>query len=325
MTARTALTRRALDSTDTNKLVSGSTRVGIWALSVILGLVSSLVGMYVALKLEPQTAAAEGLPQETPAPQTQTEKKRTKAVVPFEMLPTNHMLVEARINNKGPYRLIFDLGAPITLLNNRVSEVAGVVKPNAPRSFLFGMRGEAEVNKLQVGDLTALKLPVIVLDHPVLKALEDMTDRQIDGIMGFTFFARYKTTIDYHSHQMTFEPIDYQIRDLLKELPDRLMGPRVTRHRVLTPAGIWGLRLGEPIGGLDSLGVPIVKVYEESAAARAGLKPGDVLITVDGRWTTSIADAYHAAAEVKPGGQVPILIHRDGKEIALMVTPADGA
>jgi len=253
------------------------------------------------------------------------DKTKTKAVVPFEMLPTNHMLVQARINDKGPYRLIFDLGAPITLLSNRVSEASGVVKPNAPRSFLFGMRGEAEVGKLQVGELTAAKLPVIVLDHPVLKALEEATGRRIDGLMGFTFFARYKTTIDYHAHQMTFEPIDYQIRDLLKELPDRLLGPKVAHHRVLAPSGIWGLRLGEPIGGLDSRGVPIVKVHDNSPADRAGLKPGDVLMTVDGRWTTSIADVYHATAEVEPGRGVTVMIHRNGKEMTLRVTPADGA
>ena len=250
-------------------------------------------------------------------PTAKPDKAKTKAVVPFEMLPTNHMLVEARINGKGPYHLIFDLGAPVTLLSNRVSEATGVVKASAPRSFLFGMRGEAEVDKLQVGELTATKLPVIVLDHPVLKALEDMTGRQIDGLMGFTFFARYKTTIDYHAHKMTFEPIEYQVRDLLKELPDRLMGPKVARQRVLAPLGIWGLRLGEPTGGLASPGVPIVEVHGGSAAARAGLKPGDVLITLDGRWTTSIADVFHAAADIEPGREAAVVIHRDGKEQTL--------
>lgn len=177
------------------------------------------------------------------------------------------MLVDARINGKGPYHLIFDLGAPVTLLNNRASEAAGVVKASAPRSFLFGMRGEAEVGKLQIGELTVTKLPVLVLDHPVLDALENMTGRRIDGLMGFTFFARYKTTIDYRAHKMTFQPINYQIRDLLKELPDRLMGPKIARQRVLAPAGVWGLRLSEPTGGLASLGVPIVAVYTGSVAA----------------------------------------------------------
>src|SRR4051794_33218264 len=73
-----------------------------------------------------------------------------KATVKFEMLPSNHMVVRARINGKGPYRLVFDLGAPITLLSNRAGEASGVVKADAPRSFLFSMRGEAEVKTLEV-------------------------------------------------------------------------------------------------------------------------------------------------------------------------------
>ena len=111
------------------------------------------------------------------------------------------------------------------------------------------MRGEAEVDKLQVGDLTTVKLPVIVLDHPVLKALEDMTGRHLDGLMGFTFFARYKTTIDYHAHD--------DVR------ADRISGPRLAQRASRPPdgpqghpsegtcaLGLWGLRLGEPTGGL---------------------------------------------------------------------------
>ena len=119
--------------------------------------------------------------------------------------------------------------------------------------------------------------------------------------MGFTFFAHYKTTIDYHAHEMTFEPIDYQVRDLMKELPDRLLGPKVARRRILAPLGLWGFRLGEPIGGLESPGVPIVEVYPGSAASHAGLRQGDVLITLDGRWTASIVDVFHAVARIEPG------------------------
>jgi S1-C subfamily serine protease len=143
--------------------------------------------------------------------------------------------------------------------------------------------------------------------------------------MGFTFFARYKTTIDYHAHQMTFEPIDYQVRDLLKELPDRLLGPKVTRRRVLAPSGVYGLRPGEPTGGLDSPGVPIAQVLSGSPADRAGLKAGDVLISFDGRWTTSIADVFDAAADVEPGRETTIVIRRDGKEQTLGLCPTDGA
>ena len=272
----------------------------------------SFTAAWAKLKPDPQV----------PTPSTtRPAKTKSTAVVPFEMLPTNHMLVEARINGKGPYHLIFDLGAPVTLLSNRVSEATGVVKAGAPRSFLFGMRGEAEVDKLEVGELTAAKLPVIVLDHPVLKALEDMTGRRLDGLMGFTFFARYKTSIDYHAHRMTFDPIEYQVRDLLKELPERLMGPKTARQRVLAPLGVWGLRFGKPTGGVSSLGMPIIEVYGGSAAARAGLQPGDTLISLDGRWTTSIADVFRAASDIAPGRESSVVIDRGGKEQTLTLRP----
>jgi hypothetical protein len=271
------------------------------------------------------TPATKAADRPNDAPRTaKSGASGAKSVVQFEMLVTNHMLVEARINDKGPFHLIFDLGAPITLLNNRSSEAAGVVKPGAPRSFLFGMRGEAVVDRLKVGGLTAEKLPVIILDHPVLKALEDVTGRPIDGIMGFTFFARFKTTIDYHAHDMTFEPITFEVRDLLKELPDRLMRPKVAERHVLAPSGLWGLQVGEPTLGLNSQGAPILKVLEGSPASTAGLKPGDLLCTIDGRWIASIADVYHAAAKVAPGQKIEVLINRAGKDLTLSITPSDG-
>jgi PDZ domain/Aspartyl protease len=270
------------------------------------------------------SASPEVYPQVPPPSTAKPDKAKASAVVPFEMLPTNHMLVKAQINGKGPYHLIFDLGAPVTLLSNRASEASGVIKASAPRSFLFGMRGEAKVDKLEVGELTAKQLPVIVLDHPILKALEEMTGRPLDGIMGFTFFAQYSTSIDYHAHKMTFAPIDYQVRDLFKELPDRLMGPKVVHHRVLAPLGIWGLRFGKPTGDVASLGIPITQVYEGSAAAQAGLQAGDVLISLDGYWTTSIGDVFRAASGMAPGHEVPVVIQRGTKEHTLMVRPADG-
>src|SRR5262249_52329637 len=94
-----------------------------------------------------QTRAEPALQPPAPAkPEaTRAGAQARTVVVPFEMLPTNHMLVQARINGKGPYHLIFDLGAPITLVSNRASEAAGVVKDDAPRAFLFAMRGEAEI------------------------------------------------------------------------------------------------------------------------------------------------------------------------------------
>ena len=252
------------------------------------------------------------------------DKPGTKAVVPFEMLPTNHMLVEARINDKGPFRLIFDLGAPITLLNNRASEAAGVVKPDAPRSFLFGMRGEAEVAKLKVGELTAEKLPVIILDHPVLGA-------------------RGRNRAPHRRHHGIHVLRPLQDDDRLPRPPDDLRADLVSGARPAQgPAGAidWAPRLpsagswrlpdygecawGSPLTGPTARGWRSRRCWTVPQPAVAGLKAGDVLGTIDGRWITSIADVYHAAAKAAPGAVVTVVITRDGKELTLTIKPADG-
>ena len=70
--------------------------------------------------------------------------------------------------------------------------------------------------------------------------------------------------------------------------------------------------------------MPIGTVSPGSPAEAAGIKPGDILTTLDGRWTTSVADAYAAAEHVRPGQPVEAVVRRDGEEIALRIVPADG-
>ena len=104
-----------------------------------------------------------------------------------------------------------------------------------------------------------------------------------------------------------------------------MLGPKVARQRVLAPMGVWGLRLGRPTGGLDDPGVPIADVVAGSPADRGGLKPGDVMTTLDGRWTASVADVFAAAADAEPGRPAEVVILRDGRPMTLSVTPAEGA
>jgi hypothetical protein len=254
--------------------------------------------------------------------QEPTVKKSALITLPFELVASNHMVVQARINDKGPFRLVFDSGAPVSLLGNKAAEESGTVAKNAPKSFLMAMRGEAKINALQVGDLKAKDIPVIVLDHPTLKALGGFLGKPLDGIIGFTFFARYRTTIDYQAKLMTLEPVDYEVRDLLKNLPDRIAGPKIAKKRVLAPSGLWGLTLGETVE--NGTGVAIKTVRPGSPAESAGLKAGDVLTTLDGRWTSNTADAYTAANGATAGQAVDVVILRDGQELKIQVKPLGG-
>jgi hypothetical protein len=249
----------------------------------------------------------------------------TPIVVPFKMLPSNHIVVETKLNGKGPYRFIFDLGAPVTLVNGKTAEESGAISKDAPRSFMMGVRGEGKVDSLQLGDLTATNVPVIVMDHPALKALSGIIGRPLVGIIGYTFWARYKMTIDYQSREMTFTPIEnFEVRDLMKDLPARLSGPKTSRTLVLSPRSLWGFVVDEPSEGLSSRGVPIRRVVAGSPAETAGLKVGDTLVAIDGRWTTSVADAYTAAQAIAPGHPARVVILHDGTEVELTLTPVEG-
>ena len=66
-----------------------------------------------------------------------------------------------------------------------------------------------------------------------------------------------------------------------------------------------------------------------STTARPPTRPASsratCMTTLDGRWTASIADVFAAAADAEPGRAADVVILRDGKEMTLSVTPAEGA
>jgi S1-C subfamily serine protease len=93
--------------------------------------------------------------------------------------------------------------------------------------------------------------------------------------------------------------------------------------KVMTPAALWGLIVHKPADDREA-GVTIKAVLPGSAAAKAGLKASDRLLTLDGRWTDTVADCYAAAGYVKPAVTVTVVVLRDGKETEVSVTPASG-
>jgi hypothetical protein len=245
--------------------------------------------------------------------------------VPFELLDSGHMAVQVKVNGNGPYKLIFDTGAPITLVNNKVARAAGLLK-GAQAGFFpgIGTVAEVKIKSLQVGGQRAENVPAVVMDHPTVELISQKFG-PIDGIVGFPFFARFKLTLDYQAKTMTFVPSGYNPPDATKEMLRMMLGIFVGAGRtvVLAPAGQWGVEAAKEIGDAEP-GVTVRRVVPGSAAAAAGLKKGDRLLTLDGRWTDSVADLYAAAAEVKPGTTVALKILRGAREMVLKATPVKG-
>ena len=125
--------------------------------------------------------------------------------VPFEMLQADklisgHLAVQVRINGKGPYRLVFDTGAPVILLSTRVGKEAGLIGPKGNAKANGLLPGQVKVGKLEVGGVVAEDLQAMVFDHPTVKAIAEIFG-PVDGIVGFPFFARYRTAIDYQAKE----------------------------------------------------------------------------------------------------------------------------
>jgi hypothetical protein len=237
------------------------------------------------------------------------------ASVPFEMLKTQHMAVQVMINGKGPYRLIFDTGAPVTLITNKVAKEAGVFPEKfkgAPFAF-FGSQGQFKIKTLEMGELKVDNVDTMVMDHPTVAIIAKALG-PIEGIVGFNVFGKHRTTIDYQTKTMTFVPNSYKPVDMMTRMLTLIMAPRSERERakVLAPGGLVGMRVEKEAGDEED-GVAVVEVFEGSAAASAGLKSGDRLLKLDGRWTDSVADCYFAASRLQAGSRVVADILRDGK------------
>jgi predicted metalloprotease with PDZ domain len=190
------------------------------------------------------------------------------------------------------------------------------------------MEGQVKVKEFQVGDVTAPDVSAMILDHPTVSVFSKEYEKKygsIEGIVGFPFFAQYKMTVDYAAKEMTFVPNGYKAGDLMQELMQTVTNAVMSKPepRVAAPAGLWGLELTKGSSD-DADGVDVKTVLAGGAAADGGLKAGDRILTIDGRWTDTIADAYVAASYAKPGKPVTVVVKRDGKEVKLTVAPKTG-
>jgi putative serine protease PepD len=77
-----------------------------------------------------------------------------------------------------------------------------------------------------------------------------------------------------------------------------------------------GVRVATVMGG----GVLVTSVTPGGPAASAGMKAGDVIVSVDGTPVPSTDDLATVLAQIKPGTKVPVEIVRNGKKVELEVT-----
>jgi predicted metalloprotease with PDZ domain len=140
---------------------------------------------------------------------------------------------------------------------------------------------------------------------------------------------------DYHRSTDTAEKIDAQravqvlalvagTTELIANAPGKPVYTEVKEDRPQT-AGTGGSPYATYFGSVpdfrdDLNGVLFADVRTDSPAAKAGLKPGDLLIEFGGETIKNLFDFTDALGSKKPGDVVPVVVKRNGQTIKVNVT-----
>ena len=240
--------------------------------------------------------------------------------VPLEILKTGHIVVSVKVNDKGPYRLLFDTGAPVTLISSKIATEAKVIKPSLGFA-LFGAGGQANIESLELGNLKTQNNSVIVMDHPTIKVLSKFFG-PIEGIIGFSTYSRYKLTIDYKNSSISFFPNGYIPQDTIKAMMDRLMANNKTRE-TLCSKGVWGFEV-QKLETDTAEGLDIISVVPNSVMAKAGLKKGDRILSFNNIWTDSLEDLFYASSKSNTNEQSKLRILSNNEIKTVLIIPANG-
>ena len=112
------------------------------------------------------------------------------------------------------------------------------------------------------------------------------------------------------------------------DMVSRVVDQLVSQGRVVRGwlgVGIQSLtkELAEQFGIKEGHGVLVNEVYEHDPAHVAGIKPGDIIVSVDDSSVDSPNQLSRLVARVGPGENAKILVLRDGEELTFLVPMAE--
>ena len=181
-------------------------------------------------------------------------------------------VVEPVANSAGWRPEIHGLAAP-TLLAASPARLCRV-----KRVEVRGVAGTAE----------AAQVEVALIRNPLAQELETLAGEPVHGLLGYSFLKRFRVACDYPRRVLWLDPI--------RAFHD---GDADQHAQV-------GLQFERSQGG-----VHIVAVIDGSPAARAGIQPGDELVSVDGQAVSGVGAAQLGRRlEGVPGSTVTLTTRR---------------
>jgi predicted aspartyl protease len=140
---------------------------------------------------------------------TQAEEPRKAAAkaVPFRLARPDKplILLETKVNGKGPYRFVLDTGAGMTMISPELAKKVEVRRDEAQKAV--GAGGSVQVHfgtakSLAIGETRVEGLKVGIMD---LTGISKAIETDIDGLVGYNFLYRFRVSIDYPRETVAFD------------------------------------------------------------------------------------------------------------------------
>ena len=280
-----------------------------------------------------------------PPPEKHLPQLGKQFQVPYQLTDTNHFLVRARINGKGPFNFLVDSGAPALFIATETAKKIGI-KTNQSEfwtpinrldleggAYLIGIKARVD-DPFQLVGMNALGLP----------------GTWIDGILGFTILARFRLEIDLTRDRMVWTRLDHEPPDIAVPKPKvgeqggapmgiqamSALGPLAKGLAFLMgkqpavdhqPQGFLGLEWSEKDNAGQKV-VFIVAVLDGSPAARSGIHPGDQIVRLNDHDIDGLKDAQTTLANIHAGEQIVLIVDRGpsspNRVLRLTLTVGDG-
>jgi hypothetical protein len=258
--------------------------------------------------------------------------------VPYKLTDTNHILIRVKINGKGPYNFIMDTGAPAMFLRVPAAEKLGLKTSKG---------GYAMLDKLEIEGGVTLNHVQCVVETPY--QIEGMnaigaSGVDLDGLMGYAILARFRLQIDLSKDHMLWTPVNYVPPPLptvraprptaaAKDPTDKkeanlesmgsvmkLLGPLV---KPKTFASKYRGFVGIELAG-DGDKVSVLRVLGGSPADKAGIEPGDVLVSVNRKSVHTVAAAQDAMSKTFAGETAKLVLDREDATLELNISCTEG-
>jgi membrane-associated protease RseP (regulator of RpoE activity) len=239
--------------------------------------------------------------------------------VPFRLTATQHVLVRAKINGKGPFNFILDTGAPALFVSTAVGKKLDLKTDKD---------GWATLDRLVLeGGAAVPKAKARIEDPFQLEGMNGLglAGAHLDGMIGYNIIARFRIEFDFTKDKLAFTPLDFDppppqglgggagatggldtMAAIMKFLGGWL-GQKSEPEIVLS--GFFGMELTDNQGA-----VQVKSVLSQGPAEKTGLKAGDEIVLIQGHKVASAADFRREASKIPAGSQARLTVARQAQK-----------